>query len=79
MPKLAWKYQIDIDFIHDYNTRSMVILDEPTYVALLLLIPVSLPPLMINTMLDAIRVGGGEEGIRIFNGSTRATLHHPRV
>lgn len=72
MPKLAWKCQIDIDFIHDYNTRSMVILDEPTYVALPLLIPVSLPPLMINTMLDAIREegGGGRGGWRGYEFSS---------
>lgn len=35
---------------------------------------------MINTMLDPIYSEGGgrgrEERIRIFNGSTRATLHH---
>lgn len=42
-----------------YNTRSTVILDEPTYVAHLLLIPVSLPMLMINTMLDPLRPFGG--------------------
>lgn len=45
-----------------YNTRSTVILDEPTYVAHLLLIPVSLPMLMINTMLDPLRPFGRGRG-----------------